>query len=214
MVILVDDEDESASETEHVIASTRDTRHVGPSYTAEALPWDAEKQTAHKTGVATTIWSDAESPAPESKESVRLQSRNPILRELREPLDVPQTSTLIRPGPRIAGKVYSFTSSSDGHNTADDSRSVTNNSIESKVVNSPRSRPSSSNSNLTPLQSTMQPKVRIAGRDSVEGANPRKPPVNLPYRSSIDNVEDGNSGRPPIRKTYKSLSPYGILFQD
>ena len=219
MVILVDDEDQGTNGTEHASATTQSPRKLKPSYTAEALPWDVEKQNAHKSGVSTKIWSDAEAPASTPAENIPIQSPSSILRGPSMPIDVLQSSMPIRPGPRIAGRVYSFTSSSDGHNATDDGSSINSSqpqglAPDSKLDNSRLNRPSSSNSSMTPMQSTMRPKVRIDGENSIEGEKPRKPPVNLPYRPSTDGLEASNPGRPPVRRTYKSLSPYGILFQD
>ena len=174
---------------------------------------------ANKNKVSTKIWSDAEIPASTSEENLRVRSPGSMIREPSTPTDILPSSIPTRPGPRIAGRVYSFTSSSDGHNAADDGSSIISSQPKefatgSKLDNSRHSRPASSNSGMTPMQSTMRPKVRIDGGGSIEGEKPRKPPVNLPFRPSTDSLEDSNAGRPPIRRTYKSLSPYGILFQD
>lgn len=202
MVILVDDDDEAEEKREEAEVERDDTR-LGSNYTAEALPWDSERRKTNP-GVSTTIWSEYDNYGKRSEEQTRPKPpRRPLFRQ---PTDFGQSGhdpSVTRPGPRIAGKAYSFSSTNDGHLTADDENSLAGGG----------SRPTSSDSTALPLQSTMQPKVRIAGRSSMDGEGLRRAPVNMPYRQN-QNAGEGLDGRMPIRRTYKSLSPYGILFED
>ena len=89
-----------------------------------------------------------------------------------------------RPGPRINGKAYSFNSASEHGISADDE------STQGKEGERSVSRSSSSAATRT-----SGPSIELRGEVSVSGQS---------Y---------GNNER-PMRKTYKSLSPYGVLFND
>ena len=202
MVILVDDEDEAESEPEQQVTKPLDNSRIRPSYTAEAIPWDTGNQKANAAGVSTRIWSEGDDSRRRPEDTTKPNPRKPLFRLPTDTVEMTQPPSIVRPGPKIAGKAYSYTSSNDGQIAADDSA----------TASSDRSRPNSSSSSiLTPIQTSMQPKVRIAGRPSIDGGNARKPPVNMPYRPITDEREDRAI---PIRRTYKSLSPYGILFED
>lgn len=204
MVILVDDDDEAEEAQPPEIPIQRDGARPGTNYTSEALPWDSERRKVNP-GVSTSIWSDTDNFGNRSEEYTRPKPpRRPLFRQ---PTDLGESShalPAIRSGPRIAGKAYSFTSTNDGHITADDDSSFTGDRS---------SRPTTSDSTSLPLKTTMQPKVRIAGRSSMDGEGLRRAPINMPYRTNVDAGEE-LEGRPPPRRTYKSLSPYGILFED
>lgn len=204
MVILVDDDDEIDEERPREAPSQGDDTRLGSNYNSEAIPWDNDRRNAN-SGVSTTIWSDTDNFGNRSEEYTRPKPpRRPLFRQ---PTDFEERShapSFIRPGPRIAGKAYSFTSTNDSNITADD---------DCSIAGDRSSRPTTSESNTLPLQTTMQPKVRIAGRSSMDGEALRRAPVNMPYRTNVD-AGDGLDGRPPPRRTYKSLSPYGILFED
>ncbi|KAL8705301.1 MAG: hypothetical protein Q9201_001588 [Fulgogasparrea decipioides] len=107
----------------------------------------------------------------------------------------------VRPGPRIAGRAYSFVSNSDPGN--DERHSVSSRGND-------RTRPTSRESTIAALQppdlqwrkvDDVQPGVGVPGRGE-------QAPIKLPGRLSKDSAE-----RPPVRKTKKSLSPYGFLFE-
>ena len=95
----------------------------------------------------------------------------------------------IRPGPKINGRAYSFNSNSEHGIAADDEQ--TNGSVgENRPISQSGSTvPTRSNSNAVGL------------------------PIHVPESSSTKSQNIPNS-RPPTRKTYKSLSPYGVLFDD
>lgn len=205
MVILVDDDDERDDDQEHDSAEKHSSSiKMGSDCTADALPWDAERQKSRSTGVSTTIWSDGDDSKNQGEDNARPKPRRPLFRQPSDVGEPMQQPFMVRPGPKIAGKAYSFSSINDGRMSADDGYSIRGDG----------SRPTSSSSTMTPIQSTMQPKVRIAGRPSMDGDSVRRPPVNMPYRPSVDEAGDEMLGRPPARRTYKSLSPYGILFED
>ncbi len=202
MVILVDDEDEAESEPEQQVDNLSSSDRLGSTYTAEAIPWDTGRANASGTGVSTSIWSEGVDSNHRSEETTKSTPRKPLFRQPSDMGEPMQPPFAVRPGPKIAGKAYSYTSTKDGQVAADPRGSISGD----------WSRPnSSSSSTVTPIQTSMQPKVRIAGRQSMDGDNARKPPVNMPYRPSVDEREEGTV---PVRRTYKSLSPYGILFED
>ena len=202
MVILVDDEDEAEIEIEHQEVDPRDSGRLGSNYTADPLPWDAGRQRHAAMGVSTSIWSEHDGHQAAPAETMKPEPTRPLFRQSSDTGEFGRSPSVVRPGPKIAGRAYSYTSTTDGQITADGSNSMSGG----------RSSPSSSGSGiLTPMQSSMQPKVRIAGQQSIDEDTARRPPVNMPYRNSVDSTESGSR---PVRRTYKSLSPYGILFED
>ncbi|KAL8631576.1 hypothetical protein Q9189_002682 [Teloschistes chrysophthalmus] len=126
-------------------------------------------------------------------------------------------SPAFRPGPRIAGRSYSFVSNSSNNDNNDNGRPGS-------------SRPLSRESAITPMQqSQVQPpdlRWRKPSTDSAGGAAfgvQRGAPVKKPAsgmggrgmgRPSQDSGSGsgGSLGAPMVRKTKKSLSPYGFLF--
>ncbi|KAL8917251.1 MAG: hypothetical protein Q9172_005926 [Xanthocarpia lactea] len=110
-----------------------------------------------------------------------------------------------RPGPRIAGKSYSFNSehglsSEDGHH-----------SVSSKGGDRPTSRDPN---HSTPNHSNIPlPDIRWRKPDDNRGGvlgRGGPVPVKVPGRSS----QDSGGQRPTAWKTKKSLSPYGFLFNE
>lgn len=202
MVILVDDEDDGEGKREQTPQETSSPSRLGSNNTAEALPWDERRHRANLGGVSTSIWSDT----TESKrldEIGRPKPRRPMFRNASEMGD--SAPFVVRPGPKIAGRAYSVTSNSDRRISVDE---------ESRnSIGGADGRPTSQGSTSVPIQSTMQPKVKIAGRPSFDGEGARKPPINMPGRYGAER-EAGMDGRPSTRRTYKSLSPFGILFED
>ena len=186
MVILVDDGDDEARGAQEVAASDESRgKRLDPTYMAQALPWNTERQ--DKLPDRTRNHADSTTgPVP----------RRPLFRL---PTDTGEPGPIVRAGPKIAGKTYSFTSTSDASSAGGD-----------------RSRPPSSSSGaVMPLQSAMQPKVKYTGRPSLsmDADSARKPPIHMPYQPS-EGERGGSDGILPVRKTYKSLSPYGVLFED
>lgn len=204
MVILVDDEDDGEGEREQIPQETPSASRLGSNYTAEALPWDENRQRANTSVVSTSIWSDT-AESKKTDEIGRPKPRQPMFRQTSEMGVSAQQPFVVRPGPKIAGRAYSVTSNSDRRISVDE---------ESRTsIGGADSRPASQGSTFVPIQSTMQPKVKIAGRPSFEGDSARKAPINMPGRAAAER-DTGMVGRPFARRTYKSLSPYGILFED
>ena len=203
MVILVDDEDEVEDEPEQKPnVPPRSSSRLAPGIPTEAIPWSASEKKASGMGVSTSIWSEGQDIRSRPEDHTKSRPRKPLFRQPSDMGESMQPPLITRPGPKIAGKAYSYTSNSDGQLAADDTSST------SGDLKRPES--SSSSSRMT-VQSSLQPKVRIGGRQSMDSDSARKPPINLPYRPSVD---EGEEGRIPVRRTYKSLSPYGVLFED
>lgn len=198
MVILVDDEDDGEEEREQISHEARSASRSGSNYTAEALPWDEERQRANPSGVSTSIWSDT-TELKKSEETGRPKPRRPMFRQPSEMEGSIHEPFLTRPGP------YSFTSNNDPRISVDETGQSS--------IGGADSRATSQDSTFLPLRSTMQPKVKIAGRPSFEGDSARKAPINMPGLAGAER-EIGTGGRSSTRRTYKSLSPYGILFED
>ncbi|KAF6221139.1 hypothetical protein HO133_002820 [Letharia lupina] len=204
MVILVDDEDDGEGEREQFPQETSSASRQGSNHTADALPSDEKRHRGNLCGVSTSIWSDT-SESIISDEIGKPRPRRPMLRQPSEMGVSAQQPLVVRPEPKIAGRAYSVTSSSDRRiSVAQESRTS---------IGGADSRPASQGSAISPIQNTMQPKVKIAGRPSFDGDGAQKAAINMPGRSGAER-ETGMGGRPSGRRTYKSLSPYGILFED
>ena len=153
---------------------------------------------AHKndTRYDVKVWSDAEDYERKQSMDSTAKIKRPGPR-YGEPPDIVGKSVHppmpIRPGPRINGKAYSFNSNSEHGISADDD--------EARATGAAEDRPMSRGSSLTP---STTPSIRNTGP-------PTKPPINLP---GGPDPRTSTESRPPTRKTYKSLSPYGVLFQD
>lgn len=201
MVILVDDEDGVEEEREQLPQDSRSASRLGSNYTAEALPWDEKRHDANPSGVSTSIWSDRAEPRG-LDEIGRPKPRRPMFGQPSEMDDSGQHPFVTRPGPKIAGRAYSVTLKNDRRISVDDeSRSS---------IGGADSRPPSQGSAFIPIQSTMRPRVKIAGRPSDAAF-----PIKMPGRRSGPERETGIDGVPTSRRNYKSsLSPYGILFED
>ena len=205
MVILVDDADDGGVEREQVSQETSSASRLASNYTADALPWDERGHRANLSGVSTSIWSDA-AESKRYEEATKPKPGRPMFRQPPETDDSAQQSFVARPGPKIAGRAYSVTSNSDRRISIDEeSRTSTGGTDD---------RPSSQGRTIGSIQSSMQPKVKIAGRPSFDGDGSRKAPVNMPGRQSSEGDTGTVDGRPFARRTYKSLSPYGILFEN
>ena len=115
-------------------------------------------------------------------------------------------STSIRPGPRIAGRAYSFDSNSSHGISADDER----NSVGSTSGNRPMSGVSQV-SNMTTIQSNVQPPdLRWRKVEDQERLPSRGGPAPIKFAGRPSQ----EATRPLIWKTKKSLSPYGFLFNE
>lgn len=201
MVILVDDEDNRDGEREQVSQETRSASKYGSNYTSDALPWDEKRQRTNPSGISTNIWSD-NAESKNSDEIGRPKIRRPMFRQPSDIDGLDQSPFAVRPGPKIVGRAYSITSNSDQRPSIDEEQG-------NSILGADK-RPTSQGSTLVPIQSTMQPKVKIAGRPSFDGNDGRKAPINMPGAER----ETSMDGRVSARRTYKSLSPYGILFED
>ena len=204
MVILVDDEDDRDGEREQVAYRTRSDNHRGSNYTAEAIPWDEKRQRADSSGVSTGNGSDTVE-VQSSNEVGRSTTRRPMFRQPSEKGDAAQQPFVVVPGSKLGGRAFSVTSNSDQHSSVDGGKR--------SLIGVADNRPTSQGSTFIPIQSTMQPKVKIAGRTSLDPDDLRKAPINMPGRSGNER-EMSEDARPSARRTYKSLSPYGILFKD
>lgn len=178
---------------------------------AVSLPFASTRMRASNAGMSITdLKSHAQAtaedwiepkPPRQSTDSIpgTRQSQNNL--RFGQPADNTQ-AFIVRPGPRIAGKTYSFDSHSEHGISPDDER----NSDGSRVG----SRPTSQESNITSIKSNIQP-PDIRWRKVENQILPirgGRAPIKIPGRP-IQEVE-----RPPVRKTKKSLSPYGFLFND
>ncbi|KAL8940984.1 MAG: hypothetical protein Q9216_002503 [Gyalolechia sp. 2 TL-2023] len=173
------------------------------------LPFASTKLRAPNAGLsATDLKSNAQAaaddwtemkPPRQSTDSISGSRLSPHRPRFGQPPENTQAFT-VRPGPRIAGKTYSFDSHSEHGISPDDDR----NSSGSRVG----SRPTSQESNITSMRSNIQPpdiRWRKVENQSVP-SNRSQAPIKLPGRSTQE------VDRPPVRKTKKSLSPYGFLF--
>ncbi|KAI4271912.1 MAG: hypothetical protein LQ337_005666 [Flavoplaca oasis] len=135
---------------------------------------------------------------PRQQEQQQQYGRN---RNMKSPAS---QSPPIRPGPRIAGKAYSF-DSEHGLSSEDGNRSINSKGDD---------RPTSRDSHMTVNQSHISPPdIRWRKPDEIREGPPSRGahPIKMPGKFS-----QGSSGseRSSGWKTKKSLSPYGFLFHD
>lgn len=204
MVILVDDEDDRHGEHEEVPYETRSARPRGSSYEAEARSWDERRQRANMSDVSTNIRSDT-AETQGSGETGRPKTRRPIFRQPSEKGDPAQLPLAADLGPKACGRAFPVTSESEPHLSIDAEWRSSNGGAENE--------PTSQDSTFVPVQTTMQPQLKIAGRSNFDADGARKAPINMPGRSGAKQ-ETSIDARPSARRTYKSLSPYSILFED
>lgn len=134
-----------------------------------------------------SIWSDTQEQELNSglvKDSSKPGQAKPRFGDPPNVIDPNVSHFSTRPGPRINGKAYSFNSTSEHGISAEDE------SAHGKEDERSVSRSSSSAATRT-----SGPSIQSRGEMSVSGKS------------------HGNSER-STRKTYKSLSPYGVLFND
>ncbi|KAL8859384.1 MAG: hypothetical protein Q9178_004062 [Gyalolechia marmorata] len=166
-----------------------------PRSSTESPPWSrqqAQEQNQHQ---------HQHQSQPQQQQGRYRHGQSP---ETKSPAAQPFTT---RPGPRIAGKSYSF-SSEHGLSSEDGHRSVS-----SKGGDRPTSRDPS---HSTPNQSNIPPpdirwRKPDENRGGVLGRGGGPIPVKVPGKSSQDS---GGGQRPTAWKTKKSLSPYGFLFNE
>ena len=204
MVILVDDEDDGEGEREQNSPETPSASQWGSKQMTEALPWNETRQRANPSDISQGILGDT-SDSQNFDEIGKSKIRRPMFRQLSELGDSAQPPFAAGPGPKIGGRAFSVTSNSDPRTSIDEGKGTS--------IGGADNRPTSQGSTFVSIQNTMQPKVKIAGRPSFDGDSTRKAPINMPGRADATR-ETKMDGRPSARRTYKSLSPYGILFED
>ena len=204
MVILVDHEDDREGERELNSSETRSASQRGSKHTTEALPWNEIRQRADSSDTSSSILGDTADPQS-FDEIGRPKIRRPIFRQPSEMDDPAQAPFGMGPGSRIGGRAFSVTSNCESRISIDAGKGSS--------IGGADDRPPSKGSTFVSIQDAMQPKVKIAGRPSFDGDGTRKAPINMPGRDDATR-ETNMAGRPSARRTYKSLSPYGILFED
>ncbi|KAL8974495.1 MAG: hypothetical protein Q9197_001257 [Variospora fuerteventurae] len=121
----------------------------------------------------------------------------------------PNLQTLhVRPGPRIAGKAYSFNSNNENGISADDEPS----SINSRGgADRPTSQASSVSAPRTNIRTPEFRWRKVEDQPQRMQSRGGPAPIRLPGRAS----QDTDVARPAVWKTKKkSLSPYGFLLDD
>ena len=132
-----------------------------------------------------SIWSDTQELNPGLvKDSSKPAQGKPRFGDPPDIVESNVSQSSTRPGPRINGKAYSFNSASE-HGISADGEPAKGKEDERSV----------SRSSSSAATRTSGPSIQLRGEASVSG-------------ESHGNVER------PTRKTYKSLSPYGVLFND
>ena len=193
MVILVDDEDDGDGERQQASHETRTSSSLDANHIAEALPRDNKRHRA-----ISSVWSGS-ADSRDFDEIGRPKARQSISRLPSEKGEAAGS------GRKIGGQASSIASSGDQRVSLDEEKKT--------PIGGTDDRPTSQGKTALPIQSAMQPKVRIGGRLSLEGDEERKVTINMPGRR-VGQKETGIDGRPSARRTYRSLSPYGILFED
>ena len=224
MVILVDAEpDEDARKDREAAKSEVRHKTKGDSCTSDPIPWDKTTQRKNNvSGVSTAIWSEGGSVG-QKNELVQTRPRRvgwgPIPENVLPP---PPSKTRVGASPRAGGQTYSYNSIDEMDTTVDDEFSIgSNNGKWESIDDKPSSRDerpltcndrlSSTGSSRVPIRAQLRPTVKIAGRPSFEA--PRPAPINMPGPPRPTAADDPDGLR-PVKRTYKSLSPYGIIFDD
>lgn len=197
MVILVDDEDNGDGERQQASHESRIASRLDVNHTAEAISRDDKRYRATSSGFSTSVWSDSVD-SKNSDEVGKSEARQPVSRQPSEKDDAVASSLM------VGGRAFSV--NSNGERISIDEK-------KKALIGGADDRPTSQGRTVLPIQSAMQPKVRIGGRSSLEGDEERKVTINMPGRR-VGQKETSMDGRPSPRRTYRSLSPYGILFED
>lgn len=152
------------------------------------------------------IWS--ENQYNESKQSMDDGSRSRPKPRFGQPPDIVGASGYppfsVRPGPKISGRAYSFNSQSDTGISAEDDR-PSSAKIED---NRPMSRSSSTS---YPPAARADSNASYSLPTRANGA-PVGAPIHMPGQQA--DAQAGAEDKPRPRRTYKSLSPYGVLFDE
>lgn len=226
MVILVDagpDEDahrdwETAEPEVRVAAK-------GTNFTSDPIPWASTGQKKKTAGAVTTsIWSEGRYSDQTGDKAVQKDLKSAggaPLPEMVRPPNLPMNGS--GQASRVGSHTYPHTPLDQKPAATPDDFSIGGiNGWQGSIDNRPTSHdgrptsddngPSSSGSSRVSMQTQLRPTVRIAGRLSYE--DPKPAPIKVPG-SPQPNADDASNGLPPVKKrTYKSLSPYGILFDD
>ena len=206
MVILVNaDSDEDISKHREVEPEIRANAIRGGNHAGNATPWESTRKSKTPAGASTAISTDGNSNMQEEDDIVKAKPKR-AGRGL-----VPDSAQPSRPSKARADSALRTAWTPVASNPSGE-RNAANNDEYS--IGGYESRQESVNNSKAPIQSQLRPTVKIAGRPSFEEKLVKPAPINMPGppRSS---AEDDPDGLLPVRKrTYKSLSPYGIIFDD
>ena len=225
MVILVDaDADEHTSKYHEVEPESRANAVRGGKYTEDPFSRETTRKDKSTAGASIVLLTNGDPNVQDEDEMVRAKpkkvGRGPISDSAQSPH--PSTVKMDSAG-RTGGQINN---PSDERNAAmheeyskrgNDSRqkSVDNRhlSYDRRPLNRD-DRSLSSASGELPIQSQSRPIVKIAGRPSFEGKVVKPLPINMPGQPESSAKDDPDGLRPIRKRTYKSLSPYGIIFND
>ena len=220
MVILVDADadDDNRTDPEVLEPQARTAGRTGGNYTTDALPWDTSRKDDHTSGVSTTIWSEGERKLVDEEV---IQSK-PRRAEYGPPPEsvfpLPASKGRAGPSPTVGGNAYPYNPMGDSNATMDEISTIgAKDGRTASVDNRPSSRderPSSQGSSIIPIRTQLRPTVKIAGRPSFDGGSAKPAPIQMPGQREVVSDDDPDGLRPIRKRTYKSLSPYGIIFND
>ncbi|KAL9099168.1 MAG: hypothetical protein Q9163_005294 [Psora crenata] len=202
VVIVVDAEkDDSEEDNKPTPPPGGSIMQLSSTYNAAAIPWDMDRH----------LVSSTESSIRSSKEKVpekeRLSRRTNRSRGSEPGPSREHGSSKLRSPDRKPAASSQLPRQSDDLGS---SRATA--SSNSSVYEGNSYRPSSQRSSIAPVHSPLLPKIEFLGRKSTDEDSSKRKPAKLPGNSAPE--EKAASQWPPVRKTYKSLSPYGVLFQD
>ncbi|KAL9127101.1 MAG: hypothetical protein Q9217_003951 [Psora testacea] len=200
MVILVNAEYDIVEDEQSTPPLHKSTNQLSSTYNAAAIPWDTNRQIPQALDCSGNSSSERVSankgplrrPSP-GRGSEIAQTKERAVTNLPSPPSQPMADAYLLGQSGLQGSDRRIGPSDDttlgGHND----------------------RPPSQSSSILPVRTQLQPKIVFHGRTSVDSDSSKKSPINLPGSHS---EEEAGADRPPFRKTYKSLSPYGVLFQE
>ena len=204
MVILIRIEDEPSNDenpTEETIKQPR------PSFDAAAIPWDDGHLT--RKAKAFSKQSADDRGGPRSKvtglDDMEFHSNAPIQPKKRnDPANA--STTLLHSVKHKAARSHDSAERS-GNGLIGDSTSSRDDYTLDGII----SRAASESGSIPPDLEQVRPKTTSLRQHSVESSKTEKSPIKMP---GLNPRESGEPDTKPVRRTYKSLSPYGVLFQD
>ena len=218
MVILVNaDGDENNFKHREGRPSFRAITIENGSYAGDPIPWETTRREESTAGASNVSWTGGGRNMQNEDQTATKKAKNIGNSLIQDTAQNPRPLIVRSDSAPRAGSQASSTLDGIFSIGGDESRQE---SVNTRHINHDErrmncgDRPLSSGSNRIPIQSQLRPTVKIAGRPSFEGKPVRSAPINMPGPQRSTSEGDPDGLRPVRKRTYKSLSPYGIIFDD